>query len=59
MLAEMNYNSIAYSGIIAAKQQLSISANNVANSDTQSYEAQGLNFKAVESGGETDLSAGV
>jgi flagellar hook protein FlgE len=49
----MNVNSIAYSGIVAAKQQLSVSANNVANSDTESYEAQRLNIKAVESGSVT------
>ena len=49
----MSVNSIAYSGIVSAKQQLSVSANNVANSDTESYEAQRLNIKAVESGGVT------
>ena len=49
----MSVNSIAYSGIVAAKQQLSVSANNVTNSDTESYEAQRLNIKAVESGGVT------
>lgn len=53
ILAEMHVNSIAYSGIVAAKQQLSVSANNVANSHTESYEAQRLNIKAVKSGGVT------
>jgi len=49
----MNVHSTAYSGIIAANQQLSTSANNIANSGTESAEAQRLNIKAVESGGVT------
>ncbi len=49
----MNVHSTAYSGIIAATQQLSTSANNVAKSGTESAEAQRLNIKAIESGGVT------